>query len=476
MATTLASSSKTIGTALGPTLFLITLLLDPPGGLSATAWQVAGLGLWMASWWATEALPLAAVSLLPLVVAPLLEMASLSTLAASYAHPIIFLFFGGFMLGMAMQRWYLHRRIALLILSSVGTSARAQIGGFMVATAFLSMWVSNTATSVMMLPIALSVIGERTSDEPADRNFRVALLLGVAYSASIGGVATLIGTPPNALLAGYLKDSHQIDLGFGQWMLVGLPVATMLLLFVWWWLCRRPLPRAMDRAGLALDAERAALGPMSSAEMRVLWVFGLTAAAWIFRPLLARWLPGLDDTVIAIAATLVLFLSPAGVGGERLLSWSAAENIPWGILLLFGGGLALAGVIQSSGLAVWIANSMASFTAWPLLLVVAMVVTVILFLTEVSSNTATAAAFLPLLGALAVAQQVSPLLFAAPAALAASCAFMMPVATPPNAVVFSSGQLKIGDMIRCGLAINLVAIGVLSVVGLPLLRWVILSQ
>lgn len=475
MAPTHAPSAKTIGTALGPALFLITLLLDPPGGLSVTAWQVAGLGLWMAAWWATEALPLAAVSLLPLVVAPLLEMASLATLAASYAHPIIFLFFGGFMLGMAMQRWHLHRRIALLILSSVGVSARAQIGGFMVATAFLSMWVSNTATSVMMLPIALSVIGHRTSDEAADQNFRVALLLGVAYSASIGGIATLIGTPPNALLAGYLKDSHQIDVGFGQWMMVGVPIAALMLLFVWWWLCRRPLPGAMARAGLALDAERAALGPISIAEKRVLLVFGLTATAWIFRPVVARWLPGLDDAVIAIAATLVLFLLPAGAAGERLLNWNAAEHIPWGILLLFGGGLALAGVIQSSGLAVWIANGMASFTGWPLLMVVAMVVAVILFLTEVSSNTATAAAFLPLLGALAVAQQVSPLLFAAPAALAASCAFMMPVATPPNAVVFSSGQLKIGDMIRCGLVINLVAIGVLSVVGLPLLRWAFLS-
>lgn len=465
-------SSKTFGLAIGPGLFLLTLLLPAPAGLSGSAWQVAGLALWMAAWWATEALPLAAVSLLPLLVCPLLGVASLAGVAASYAHPIIFLFFGGFLLGAAMQRWQLHRRIALLILARVGGGPRAQIGGFMAATAFLSMWVSNTATSVMMLPIALSVIGQRPMDTEAARNFRLALLLGVAYSASIGGVATLIGTPPNALLAAYLQDSHGIAIGFGQWMLVGVPIALVLLAFAWWWLCRGPLPPPQVFSSTALHRETAALGRVSAAERRVLAVFGLTAAAWIFRPLLTLWWPGLDDTVIAIGAALALFLLPAGVTGQRLLDWPSAEQIPWGILLLFGGGLALAATIKDTGLAEWIASQLAGSAAWPPVLVVALVVTVILFLTEVSSNTATAAAFLPLLGALAVAQGVSPLLLAAPAALAASCAFMMPVATPPNAVVFSSGQVQIGQMMRCGLVLNVVAIVVLSGLGLALLGWV----
>lgn len=444
---------------LGPTVFTACLLLPAPVGLGPAAWLTLGVAMWMAIWWSTEAIPLPVTALLPVSLFPLLDIAPLAELSAAYAHPIIFLFLGGFLLGTAMQRWNLHRRIAVQILQRVGREPRQQIAGFMLATAFLSMWVSNTATSIMMLPIGLSVLSYHNDDSPEANNYRVALLLAIAYSASIGGIATLIGTPPNALLAAYLKDSHGIEVGFAQWMLVGLPVSVSLLMFTWWWLCRRPLPRAVDAQA---SGEVAELGAITPPQRRVLVLFLLTAAAWIAQPLLARGLPGLSDTGIAMIAGLLLFVLPAGQDRARLLSWKDAEQLPWGILLLFGGGLALAAAIQGTGLASWIAAGIGQLQLLPTLAVVTVVVAVILFLTEVSSNTATTAAFLPLMGALAMAQGASPLLYAVPAALAASCAFMMPVATPPNAVVFGSGQVSIGEMIRVGFALNLFATGLVS--------------
>uniref|UniRef100_UPI0035679A9F SLC13 family permease n=1 Tax=Marinobacter sp. TaxID=50741 RepID=UPI0035679A9F len=459
--------TQLIGLVLGALFLLMTLFFPAPETMGGEAWAALGLMLLMATWWSTEAIPIPATAMLPIVLVPALGLGSVSAATSPYAHPIIFLFLGGFTLGLAMQRWNLHRRIALLTLKTVGSKPKRQIAGFMLATAFLSMWVSNTATAIMMLPIGLSVIAMADGSNPDGlRRYATALLLAIAYSASIGGIGTLIGTPPNALLAAYLSEDQGISVGFAQWMLLGVPVTIVMLSLAWWWLTRRDfgLARQGDSGDLIGD-ELAALGPLGKGEKLVGVVFLLTAAAWIFRPLLSDGLmPWLSDTGIAIAAAIVMFLIPVDTRERQfLMDWDTAKGIPWGVLLLFGGGLAMAGVISSSGLAEWIAGSLGAAGVLPTLLLIAIVAGVIIFLTEVTSNTATAAAFLPLLGALAMSQGVSPLLLTVPAAVAASCAFMMPVATPPNAIVFSSGDMKIGDMIRAGFALNLMGIVVVTV-------------
>jgi sodium-dependent dicarboxylate transporter 2/3/5 len=447
-----------IGLFLGPLLLVACLLTDPPAGLSETAWRTVGMAAMMAVWWSTEAVPIPATSLLPVLLIPLLGIDSLAKATAPYANPTIFLFLGGFLLGLAMQRWNLHKRIALATLLAVGNQPSRQIAGFMIATAFISMWVSNTATSIMMLPIGLSVIGlltEGSAREQSER-FATALLLGIAYAASVGGIATLIGTPPNALLAAFLRENHDVHIGFGQWMLLGVPVTAGMLLFTWWWLTRGGFRLSGGDSRSMLQQEMAALGPMSRQEKLVALIFTLAALAWIFQPLLAEPLPGLNDTSIAIGAALLLFLIPANVKERTfLLDWQTANKLPWGVLLLFGGGLSLAGVIGASGLAEWIAQSLGGLDMLPLILMIGLVALVITFLTEITSNTATAAAFLPLLGALAVAQGLPPQMLAIPAAIAASCAFMMPVATPPNAIVFGTGEMRIQSMIKAGFALNL---------------------
>ncbi|WP_373097269.1 DASS family sodium-coupled anion symporter [Zhongshania sp.] len=468
MNTVKTTKSSTLALIIGPAVLIVTLLIPAPAGMGHEAWLAFGAAMWMAIWWATEAVPIPATALLPLILVPVLGVAKVGDLADAYANGIIFLFLGGFLLGLAMQRWALHRRIALNILLAVGQQAKRQIAGFMIATAFLSMWVSNTATSIMMLPIGLSVISFLPEGNTGERRrFAVALLLAIAYSASIGGIATLIGTPPNAMLAAYLKENHDISIGFGQWMLIGLPVAAGMLLFCWWWLCRKGFA-GLETAGSRdlLRAELQKLGSLSGAETRVLLIFVGTAAAWIFRPLLNDYVPGISDTVIAMAAGVLLFtVRSGGPDSQALLDWESAEKLPWGVLLLFGGGLALATMIKDSGLAEWLAQNFSLLNAWPLFAVVLVIVTVIIFLTEITSNTATTATFLPLLGALAVAQSVSPLLFVIPAAIAASCAFMMPVATPPNAVVFGSGEIRIKDMMHAGFLLNLFGIGLVSVLA-----------
>jgi len=447
-----------IGLFLGPLLLVACLLTDPPAGLSETAWRTVGMAAMMAVWWSTEAIPIPATSLLPVLLIPLLGIDSLAKATAPYANPTIFLFLGGFLLGLAMQRWNLHKRIALATLLAVGNQPSRQIAGFMIATAFISMWVSNTATSIMMLPIGLSVIGlltEGSAREQSER-FATALLLGIAYAASVGGIATLIGTPPNALLAAFLRENHDVHIGFGQWMLLGVPVTAGMLLFTWWWLTRGGFRLSGGDSRSMLQQEMAALGPMSRQEKLVALIFTLAALAWIFQPLLAEPLPELNDTSIAIGAALLLFLIPANVKERTfLLDWQTANKLPWGVLLLFGGGLSLAGVIGASGLAEWIAQSLGGLDMLPLILMIGLVALVITFLTEITSNTATAAAFLPLLGALAVAQGLPPQMLAIPAAIAASCAFMMPVATPPNAIVFGTGEMRIQSMIKAGFALNL---------------------
>lgn len=459
-----------IGLLLGPLLLLACLLSTPPAGLSDTAWAAVGLTLLMATWWSTEAIPIPATSLLPILLIPALGIDSLNAATAPYANPTIYLFLGGFILGLAMERWNLHKRIALMTLLAMGSQPSKQIAGFMLATAFLSMWVSNTATTIMMLPIGLSVIalltGEKDAGDSERERFATALLLAIAYAASVGGIATLIGTPPNALLAAFLAENYDVQIGFGQWMLIGLPVSILMLAFIWWWLTRGGFQLSGHDSGELIRSELADLGPLSRGEKLVALVFVLTALAWVLQPLIAQQIPGVNDTSIAIAAAIALFIIP--VDAKRrvfLMNWESAGKLPWGVLLLFGGGLSLAGVIRSTGLAEWIAQSLGMLGALPVLLMIGVVVLVIIFLTEVTSNTATAAAFLPLLGALAVAQGMPAEMLAIPAAIAASCAFMMPVATPPNAIVFGTGHMRIQSMIKAGFALNLIGVVLVTLVS-----------
>jgi len=465
--------SQIIGLTLGVVFLLMTRILPAPESMGSEAWAALGLMLLMATWWATEAIPIPVTALLPIVLVPAMGLGSISEATSSYAHPIIFLFLGGFTLGLAMQRWNLHRRIALLTLRAVGHRPKRQIAGFMLATAFLSMWVSNTATTIMMLPVGLSVVAMMEDSEPeAVHRYAISLLLAIAYSASIGGIATLIGTPPNALLAAYLSESQGVEVGFAQWMLMGVPVTLVMLTLVWWRLTRQDFALGESvGGGQLIQDELARLGPMSRGEKLVTAVFLLTAACWIFRPLLSAGLmPWLSDTGIAIAAAIAMFLVPVNAAERTfVLDWESASKLPWGVLLLFGGGLAMAGAIGSSGLADWIAQALSVTSTLPLIAMMALSAAAVIYLTEVTSNTATAAAFLPLLGALAVSQGLSPLLLTVPAAIVASCAFMMPVATPPNAIVFSSGHLQVSDMIRAGFPLSIASIIVVTLMTYALI-------
>ncbi len=472
----------------GPLLFVVMVLMPAPEGMGTAGWHTAAVGILMAVWWVTEAIPIPATALLPLVLFPILDVRPIADAAAPYANPIIFLFMGGFMIAQAMQRWHLHRRIALTVVYALGTRPARLVLGFMVATAFLSMWVSNTATAVMMMPIGLSVIGlvapnpenddgavtAGQPDLPGRLNFGTALMLGIAYAASIGGLGTLIGTPPNALLAGFLQTSYGFEVGFAQWMLVGFPLAALSLPLVWLYLTRAAFPiRIAEIPGgrAMIRRELDELGAVGPGEWRVGVVFALTALAWMLRPLLDNVVPGLSDAGIAMAAALVLFLLPVDRQGTFTLDWETARRLPWGVLILFGGGLSLAAAVTHTGLAEWIGSALSGLGAWPTVLLVAGVTTVIVFLTELTSNTATAAAFLPILGPLAIALGENPLLLAVPAALGASCAFMMPVATPPNAIVYGSGYITIPQMARAGAVLNVLFILLITGLAYTVMLW-----
>ena len=468
------------GLALGIALFAVMRIVPPPGDMSANAWAVAAVAALMAIWWLTEAIPVAATALLPLALFPLLGQGSIKAVAAPFANPLIFLFLGGFLIALAVERWGLHKRIALFVLSRAGTRPRQLVGAFMVTAAGLSMWISNTASTVMMLPIALSVIGivalangtngDNDGKDGFDGSpFAKALLIATAYGASMGGVATLVGTPPNALLAGFVSDNLGIQIGFAQWMVIGVP--TMVLMLILGWLIVTRIVFRLDAddlpgASQAIAQEVEALPTFSRPEKMVSVVFALTATLWMTRPLLQKaipWLSGLSDAGIAVTAGVVLFAIPVNLKDrEFLLNWDWAKRLPWGVLILFGGGLSLASQVSASGLAGWIGEAMTVFSALPLILTIIMVTTVIVFLTEMTSNTATTATFLPVIAALAAAMGSEPMMLLVPAALGASMAFMMPVATPPNAIVFGGGQLTIPDMARAGFLVNLAAIAVIA--------------
>lgn len=457
-----------VGLVLGGFLFLLMTMLPAPAGLTPAAWRTAAVGVLMAVWWVTEAIPIPATALLPLALFPLLGVADIRDAAAPFANPIIYLFLGGFLIARAMEATGLPRRIALGSIRVLGARPRSIVAGVMASCAFLSMWVSNTATALMMLPIGLSLIalvpeGEDSDDDAAGerRRFGTALMLGIAYACSIGGMATLIGTPPNAFLAGFMLESYGVTIGFAEWMLFGVPVALVGLPLCYLLLTRVAFPirmRELPGGRELVDREARALGSMSAAEWRVAVVFTLTAITWMTRPILVEHvgpLAGLSDAGIAMTAALALFLLPSGEpDGRRLLDWKLARDTPWGVLILFGGGLSLAAAVESTGLSAWFGTGVGGLSEWPITLLVLVVVAVVILLTELTSNTATAATFLPVLGGIAVGLGRDPLLLAVPAALAASGAFMLPVATPPNAIVYGSGAVRIEDMVRAGVWLN----------------------
>lgn len=460
-----SSAKRLIALAGGPALAVLLLFLPAPEAMNPEAWRLVALATWMVVWWLGEAVPIPATALLPIPMMPLMDITSMKPVAANYGHPLIFLFLGGFLLAAAMQQWGLHKRIALKIVSVVGTSPGGIIIGFMMATAFLSMWISNTATTIMMFAVGLSVIdfvSQKTPERAMVRNFGVALMLGIAYSASIGGVGTLIGTPPNAFLASFLQSTYSINIDFFTWMKLGVPVVLVMLPIAWLLLTRVIFPVRdlhIGDAGGVINDELAALGAMSKGEKIVATVFCGAALGWIFRKQLVEWTGlAINDTAIALVAATVLFAWPISRSkGLFALDWKAARNVPWGVFLLFGGGLALAGGFKTTGLAEWIGGEVSGFdvSTWGLVFIV---IVAIIYLTEITSNTASTATFLPILGAVAVGLGLDPRLLAIPVALGASMAFMMPVATPPNAIVFSYEEMHLGDMVRAGFWLNIAAV------------------
>ncbi len=465
-----------------PPLLGVLLFFILPESMPVAARFTAMCVLWMAGWWMTEAAPVAATAFLPLVLFPLLDISNIRTVAGSYAHPIIFLFMGGFILALGISKWDLHRRIALFILLRVGNSGGALMAGFMLIAAGLSMWVSNTATTLMLVPIGLAIIDmvESAVSDIGDtdrRNFQTGLLLSIAYAATIGGVSTLIGTPPNAFMAAFMLEQYKLEIGFLQWMMVGVPVTLLMLPPVWLLLSRFIFPFRLNTTArtrdLLMDMQRQ-LGPMSREEKSVTAIFIVTALCWLFRPLLDDVLHGLSDSGIAMTSALVLFLLPAR-DGQRLLVWRDTLNLPWGILVLFGGGLALAAAIGSSGLATTIGDLFSRASGMGLVTLMVLMVTFVILLTETNGNLATVATFLPVVAAVALALDHPALLLVVPVTLAASCAFMLPIATPPNAIVYSAEKITIPQMMKAGFAINLLAIGTISLIATLLVPLVFLT-
>ncbi|GGB43389.1 di- and tricarboxylate transporter [Roseibium aquae] len=453
---TLANSA-----ALG--LAVAACLLPPLAGLTAQAQAAAGIGLLMAVLWVTESLPLAATALLPLVLFPLTGVASIADLSGAYANPLIFLFLGGFLIAMAIEKWGLHRRLAFAILARTSGDPRHVILSVMGATAFLSLWISNTASAMVAAPIAASIALMRQEGD----GFPAALMLGVAYSATIGGMGSLIGTPPNALFAAYMEEAHGVVIGFADWMLIGLPVVLVLLPIAWLVLTRvafeiRPVP---------VETGFARQPPLSSGEKRLAVIAALTALGWMTRPLISSAFPalGITDAGIAMTGALSLFVVKAGRADEgRLLDWTTAARLRWDVLILFGGGLALASAIDQTGLAAWIGAQAKGLAGLPTFWILLCFALIIVYLGELASNTAMAAIFLPVAGAAAVGMGADPLVFALPVAMAASIGFMLPVATPPNAIVFANPAVSRPDMLRAGAPLDVLGIAVALSAGILL--------
>lgn len=472
------TARQKIGLFLGPLLFAAALLVPTPGGMELAAQKMAAVALLMATWWMTEAIPIPATSLIPVAMFPLLGIMGTKKAAAPYASHLIFLFMGGFIIALAMQRWNLHRRIAMNIVRIVGFSPGRLIFGFMSATAVLSAFVSNTATTVMMMPIGLAIIQHVIAEgrkegldkeidfSPEKFAFGLNLMLGIAYAASIGGIATLIGTPPNTVLAGYLTKTYGFEITFAKWMMVGVPLVAVMLPLCWLWLTKAANPMKLKKVPGGRDlitAELKKMGAMSTGERWTALVFFLTAMGWIFRkqlgPVVFAEPKLVTDAAIAMTGALTLFVIPVSwKKNVFVMNWEWASKMPWGVLILFGGGLSMAAGFKATKLADWIGSQVGLLEAAPVLFLVIAVATLIIFLTELTSNTATSAMVMPILSAVAIGLGQSPLLLIVPAAVAASCAFMLPVATPPNAIVFGSGYVTIPQMVKSGFGLNILGV------------------
>lgn len=491
------SRRKKIGLFAGPLAFVVILLLPAPAEMSVAAHRTLAVTALMSIWWMTEAISLSATALLPMVLFSLLGIQNIRETSLSYGNHNIYLFFGGFILAAAMEKCRLHLRIAYAIITIIGKSPRQIILGFMIATAFLSMWISNTATTLMMLPIALasvvaieSLMGSESKKSPF---FGTSLLLAIAYSASIGGIATIVGTPPNIVFASAAASLYPQfqEIGFLQWFVMALPITVIMIAIVWIILTRiifKISGDRMDHVRKALYDKRKALGSMNKDEKKVLVIFVLTALGWIFRSDIALGfvtVPGwsgifprpefISDASVALAAAMVLFITPVDrTFNDFLVTWKEVQAIPWGILILFGGGIALAGGFEASGLSEWMAMNLELLQGLPLWLIILMVALLVTFLTEITSNIATTSLFMPIMGGLAVSMGFHPFMLMLPAVLSASCAFMLPVATPPNAIVFGSGRINIMQMARTGFIINLIGTVVITLViyfiAIPLLN------
>ena len=465
-------SKQNIGRVLGPLAFFYILFFFHPDGLSVSANAVLASVVWVTIWWVTEAIPIYVTALLPLILFPLTGALSLSETATSYGHKYIFLYMGGFILAIAIEKWNLHKRIALTIINLIGTNIINIILGFMLATAFLSMWISNTAATVIILPIAMAIVYQLNDNPETEKDenkiFGKALMLAIAYSASIGGISTLIGTPTNLVLAGVVQTTFGKEITFSEWFVLGFPIAVLLLFISWVYLTRfaftfkqKEFPGGRSEITLRLKA----LGKMGFEEKTVLFIFILTAFAWIARSfLLQRFIPAIDDTIIAMCTVIIMFMLPTRQKGKKLITWEDAVKLPWGILLLFGGGLTLAMGFESSGPALWIGGKLSALQVLPFILLLLILISIVNFLTELTSNIATTAILLPVLVSLAPVLGVHPYYLMIAATLAASCAFMLPVATPPNAVVFGSGYLEMVDMVKKGFWLNIISILILTVV------------
>lgn len=451
------------GLVLGPLFFILTVLTEPES-LSPAATVVAGVTIWMAVWWISEAIPISATALLPIVVLPAFGAMKVGDVTAQYGHHIVFLMLGGFFIAIAMEKWDLHKRIALFVVHTIGIGPRRIIAGFMVATAFLSAWISNTSTAMVMMPIGTAVIAS-ISAKKSDPDFNVALMLSIAYAASIGGMATLVGTPPNLIFAGIYQSMFGVQVNFFEWAYFRFPLASVMLVITWFYLTHigyRIQKDEMPGSGEVIKAERARQGKITREEKQVLMVFVLVAVLWMTRGLLwGKYLPQVTDASIAITGALLLFIMPAREEAS-LLSWEDTEKVPWGVALLMGGGFAIARGFAETGLAEWVSQSFTFLVAMPVFLLILATVVITKIFTEITSNTATATILMPIAASIAVTLGISPFGIMAAVAISSSLAFMMPVATPPNAIVFGSGYVTIPQMARAGLWLNLVTVVIVS--------------
>ena len=458
--------SRRFNIILGPSLFFIFyFLIHPFDGMNSQSHAIFCSVLWIATWWITEAIPIPVTSLLPLVLFPLTGGLDLKLTASSYGDKIIYFYMAGFFLAIAMEKWNLHKRIALNIINVVGYNKKSMVLGFMIATAFLSMWLSNTSTSIMMLPIGIAIVSQVSlKNNILNSNFGKVLMLGIAYSASIGGFATIYGTPPNLILLSNIEEYFNLSIDFSSWFIMAFPLSCILLFICWYYLVNFSfdLSSLSNLSKGTISFKIKELGKIKYEEKAVLLIFIVFILGLLFKQFISEFIPQIDDTIIAISIAIFLFLIKSSDGENNLIEWSDGVKLPWGIILLFGGGLSIATAMKSSGLALWIGELAYNIDSLDLILIVLIIVMIVNFLTEITSNLATVSMLLPILASISISLGIHPYIIMVSATIAASCAFMLPVATPPNAVVFGSGYLKMSDMVKTGLVMNVISIVIVS--------------